>query len=156
MVTIIRNTTGAIMLMTAILLVGCTQYDGLGINNISETFVLLDVTMTESRESTLSSMNPADLAFQNDSVVIYHLNDHRKLVAYEFHEDRLDGAVVYVYKDIINWTKAKSIFADYEVKSEVTPNQGAYFNREKNLYGEISSITKDGIEYFCIGLSSIR
>lgn len=151
-----RNLLKALILLITILSVGCTQYEGYGDDKVSDESIILNVTMTQSRDKTLSSMNPADLAYQNDSISIYHMNDHRKLVAYEFYEDKLDGILVYVYKDIISWTTARSLFKDYEIISETSPKQGAYYYREKNIYGEITSLTKDGIEYFCIGFNVIR
>ena len=156
MVTSVRNRAVFIMMLIALISVACTEYEGLGISRSSDLSILANVTMTESKKVILSSMNSADLAFQNDTLSIYHLNDHRKLVAYKFYEEKLDGIVIYVYKDIINWTNVKSLFTDYETISETSPKQGSYFNREKSLYGEINSVTKDGIEYFCIGFTSIR
>lgn len=154
----IQNTYCIYILTVVMLFVtaGCTTYDSNIIHNSMSEEVDTYVTIGKSINDVKAFMQNEDVAYQDDSLLVYNMNDYRKLLVCQFYDNKLDALVMYIYQDMVSWNAIRSLFPDYEVITETESQVGLYVNRDKNLYAEVCSERKDGIKYYCLGISAIR
>lgn len=129
-----------------------------GIYSVSDEPLLKEFTVKvgDSRSDVAASMRDYEVASESDNQLSYHLRGANKLVAYEFDGELVVAMVVYVDADKYTWEELSAQFEHYTTLENVKGDMAAYVSADKTIYGELTSIIKDGVAYYSIGWSLIR
>lgn len=107
-----------------------------------------------SQSDVKEEMNDFSLLFEDNTTLIYKGKDMESLISYSFTTNELRTACVFIQNDLSSLTDIAKSFNGYSSLPEY--EEPTYTNVQTNTIGEITTVEKDGLSYYCIGWSVIN
>lgn len=107
-----------------------------------------------SQSEVKEEMNGFSLLFEDNATLIYKGKDTESLISYNFTANELRTSCVFIQNDLSSLTDITKSFNGYSSLPEY--EEPTYTNVQTNTVGEITTVERDGLSYYCIGWSVLN